>query len=66
MQNNNNSNARIGFCGVLALIFITLKLMGFLTWSWLWVLSPIWIPFVVFLLIAVALFIIYLIEEVRK
>jgi len=28
----------------LALIFITLKLIGTITWSWWWVLSPIWIP----------------------
>jgi uncharacterized membrane protein YqjE len=34
----------IGFLGILALIFITLKLMGYIKWSWLWVLSPIWIP----------------------
>jgi uncharacterized integral membrane protein len=35
----------IGFLGILALIFITLKLMGYIKWSWLWVLGPIWIPF---------------------
>jgi hypothetical protein len=35
----------IGFLGILALIFITLKLMGYIKWSWLWVLAPIWIPF---------------------
>ena len=34
----------IGFCDVLGIVFIILKLCGILTWSWLWVLSPIWIP----------------------
>jgi hypothetical protein len=34
----------IGFLGILTLIFITLKLTGHITWPWLWVLSPIWIP----------------------
>lgn len=37
----------IGFCGILAIIFIVLKLCGIgavAQWSWLWVLSPIWIP----------------------
>jgi hypothetical protein len=29
----------------LLLIFIVLKLSGIITWSWLWVLSPLWIPF---------------------
>lgn len=33
----------IGFTGLLALVFIVLKLCGVITWSWLWVLSPIWI-----------------------
>jgi hypothetical protein len=32
------------FVSILALIFITLKLVGTITWSWWWVLSPIWIP----------------------
>jgi hypothetical protein len=34
----------IGFCGLLAIVFITLKLIKVLTWSWVWVLAPIWIP----------------------
>ena len=34
----------IGFCGLLALIFITLKLMNYISWSWWWVLSPLWMP----------------------
>lgn len=34
----------IGFCGLLTIVFLTLKLTGFISWSWLWVLAPIWIP----------------------
>jgi len=34
---------KVGFTGLLALIFIALKLTNSLTWSWVWVLSPIWI-----------------------
>lgn len=30
--------------GLLALLFIGLKLTGHVDWSWWWVLSPIWIP----------------------
>lgn len=33
------------FTSVLTLIFITLKLLDVITWSWWWVLSPIWIGF---------------------
>ena len=32
-----------GFIGTLTLIFITLKLLGKIDWSWWWVLSPLWI-----------------------
>ena len=32
---------------LLLVLFIGLKLAGFITWSWLWVLSPLWISFVI-------------------
>ena len=32
------------FFPILALIFITLKLIGYITWSWWWVLAPLWAP----------------------
>jgi predicted membrane protein len=32
-----------GFIGFLTLLFIHHKLIGTITWSWWWVLSPIWI-----------------------
>jgi hypothetical protein len=40
---------KVGFSGLLALLFIGLKLGGVIAWSWLWVLSPIWIPIVLVL-----------------
>lgn len=44
-RNNNSSTAGgIGFCGLLTIAFIVLKLTGVISWSWLWVLAPIWIP----------------------
>lgn len=33
----------IGFCGLLTIVFITLKLTNVIQWSWIWVLSPLWI-----------------------
>lgn len=51
---NNNSSTRsggIGFFGLLAIVFITLKLTGYITWSWWWVLAPLWGPAAVFLVI---------------
>ena len=49
MSTNKNVNIRLGdsLCTTLGLIFIVLKLLGVITWSWLWVLSPFWIPFVI-------------------
>jgi hypothetical protein len=35
----------IGFGGLLTILFIALKLTNVITWSWWWVLSPIWISF---------------------
>lgn len=40
-----------GFAAALTLIFITLKLCGVITWSWLWILSPLWISLLLSLLI---------------
>lgn len=34
----------ISFCGVLTIVFIVLKLLGKVGWSWWWVVSPLWIP----------------------
>lgn len=34
----------IGFCSLLAVLFIGLKLTGYIDWSWLWVLAPLWLP----------------------
>lgn len=42
-NNTTNTSVNIGFTGLLTLLFIGLKLTGYITWSWLWVLSPMWI-----------------------
>ena len=41
---SNSNTGGIGFAGLLAIVFITLKLTGYIAWSWWWVLSPLWIP----------------------
>ncbi len=43
---------------LLGILFIGLKLTGYVTWSWLWVLSPFWIPLALCMVImALALFV---------
>lgn len=43
MSSSSSSSGGIGFVGALAIVFIVLKLLDVITWSWWWVLSPIWI-----------------------
>lgn len=43
-EQSNVRGGGISFTGLLAIVFITLKLTGYITWSWWWVLSPLWIP----------------------
>lgn len=33
--------------GLLTLLFVYLKLSSVITWPWIWVLSPIWVPILV-------------------
>ena len=43
---SSSSSSGIGFAGALTILFIGLKLTGYITWRWIWVLSPLWIGFV--------------------
>ena len=55
-SSNEHSSGGIGFFGLLAIVFITLKLTGAIDWSWFWVLSPLWGPIalaIVILIIAI-------------
>jgi len=45
-MDDKKSSASIGFSGLLTIAFIVLKLTGHITWSWVWVLSPLWIELV--------------------
>ena len=44
MSNSKSTGGGVGFCGLLAVAFIVLKLCKVIAWSWWWVLAPIWIP----------------------
>jgi len=39
----------IDFCGLLTIVFVVLKLCKVIFWSWLWILSPLWIPLSIYL-----------------
>jgi hypothetical protein len=50
---NESKSGGVGICTVVGIVFIILKCCGVLNWSWVWILSPFWIPvaLVIFLLI---------------
>lgn len=50
-MSNQASSSGIGVDGLLGVLFIALKLTGYINWSWWWVLSPFWIPVEIVLLI---------------
>lgn len=50
-MSSNNARGGISFTGALTLIFIVLKLCKVIDWSWLWVLSPIWLSFLLAVII---------------
>lgn len=51
----SSSGSGIGFAGMLAIAFITLKLLGAVDWSWWWVLAPIWGSGVLWILIVLVI-----------
>ena len=61
-ERNNTTAGGIGFCGLLAVAFIVLKLTGVINCSWLWVLAPIWIPTAIIVIVLVAI----LVRELTK
>lgn len=53
-ESSSSSSSGIGFIGLLTIVFITLKLTGYIAWSWWWVLSPLWISFGIGIIIFLA------------
>ena len=37
----------IGLGGIIFVVFLILKLVGTIDWSWWWVTAPLWIPFAI-------------------
>jgi hypothetical protein len=56
----------VGLTTVLTLIFVVLKLVGTISWSWWWVLSPLWISFGFGITIFLIMLLIFIIASVFK
>jgi hypothetical protein len=52
-KSKNSSSGGIGFTSLLTVAFIVLKLCKVITWSWLWVLAPTWIPLAILIIVLV-------------
>ena len=45
------SKINLSISGIIQIVFIILKLTNLIHWSWLWVLSPLWISAIITLLV---------------
>jgi len=59
-MSDTTTNSGIGFTGLLTIVFITLKLLDKIDWSWLWVLSPIWISLLLTIVVLIFVGIIFM------
>jgi phosphoglycerol transferase MdoB-like AlkP superfamily enzyme len=50
---NDNSSSGIGMPAILFLIFLVLKLTGYIDWSWWWVTAPMWAGVILFLIVVI-------------
>ena len=56
----DKSSGGVGFCGLLTIVFIVLKLCKVINWSWILVLAPAWIPTVIgIILLLILKYVIY-------
>ena len=51
--------------GLLTIAFVVLKLTGVIGWSWVWVVSPLWLPLVLSGLVAVGILVYYWFKRSR-
>ena len=46
-----NKGGGLGLLSVLGIVFVVLKLIGVIDWSWIWVLCPFWIEIALFIIL---------------
>ena len=55
--NKNTANNGINFATLLFIVFLILKLTNVIDWSWWWVTAPLWIGFVIAIILLIIIFI---------
>ena len=51
---------------IVLLVFIVLKLTDQIDWSWWWVLSPLWLPFIIGTSIGILIAVIFIVYKLLK
>lgn len=64
LQERKSSSFGITFYNILFVVFLVLKLTGFIDWSWWWVTCPLWGPWALIIAIFVFVLLIWLIGSV--
>ena len=65
-SSSSSSSGGISFTGALTVLFVGLKLTNVITWSWWWVLSPIWISVLILFGIILIVAIVAAIAQIIK
>lgn len=65
-SNNNSTGSGIGFCGLLTIAFIVLKLTKCIAWSWWWVLAPAWVPLAIVVVVLAIVGIVLLVKILKR
>lgn len=63
MTASSSSSSGIGFTGLLQVAFIVLKLTGYISWPWVWVLAPTWISASFGLLVLLSFLVLWLLSK---
>ena len=54
------------FVILISVLFIGLKLGGVITWSWIWVLAPLWIPIPIYIILFILAFIMVIVNRLLR
>jgi hypothetical protein len=65
-MSNSETTSGLSVLTILGLIFVTLKLMGYITWSWWWVTLPFWGIIAILLVIAIVALMLFGLQKFFK
>ena len=66
MQERNYVASGVSASFLLFLTFLVLKLTGVISWSWWWVFAPIWVPYLLIVLVMIAIIVVTVIKSLLK